>query len=153
MFSPMPKESSITEIESERRDLLRTTLSGSSDEAWPRVRQLLTESPSILPDKGVLTVWEGPSRGVILPLPFEVLRDFIRRFGDSATKHLVSALSDSEPLVTGYALHALNEIDPQRFSSYISSVVGRTERIHTIYGSFGWEGSLAEYAIRLRDDL
>ena len=47
----------------------------------------------------------------------------------------------------------LNEIDPHRFPSYVSSVAGRTERIHAIYGSFGWEGSLAEYAIRLRDNL
>lgn len=148
----MPKEPSITELEAERREILRAVLAGSSEEAWPRVRQLLIESPSILPDKGVLTIWEGPSRGVLLPLPFEALRDFIHQFRNAATNHLVSALSDSHPLVVGYALHALSEIDPDRFSTYASSVAGRTERIHTIYGSFGWEGSLADYAIRLRDD-
>jgi hypothetical protein len=148
----MPKVPSITELQSERRELLRAALAGSTEEAWPRVRQLLVESPSILPDEGALTIWEGPSRGVLLPLPFEALREFIRRFRDAAIKHLVSALSDSQPLVVGYALHALSQIDPDRFSTYAASVASRTERIHTVYGSFGWEGSLADYAIRLRDD-
>jgi hypothetical protein len=148
----MPKGQSITELESERKELLRTTLAGTSEEAWLRVRQFLLESPLIFPDEGVMTIWEGPSRGAILPLPFEALCGFVRRFGDAAEKRLISALSDSEPLVVGYALHALSNIDRDRFSSHISSVATRTEKIHAIFGSFGWEGSLGDYAIRLRDD-
>jgi hypothetical protein len=81
-----------------------------------------------------------------------VLREFTRRFGEAAKAPLVSALTDTEPNVVGYALHALSEIDSEHFDSYISSVADRHETIHTICGSFGWEGSLSEYASRLHDD-
>ena len=148
----MPKEPTVEELESERREILRAALAGSSDEAWSRVRRHLIESPSILPEEAVPTVWEGPSRAWLLPLPFEVLHDFLRRFASQAVQHLTVALSDSEPLVVGYALHALSEFDEERFPAHLLRVADRTERIHTIYGSFGWEGSLAEYAVRLRDD-
>ena len=147
-----PKEPSISELEAARRDLLRATLSGSCSEAWPRVRQHLIESPSILPEEEIPTVWEGPNRGWLLPLPFESLRDFVRKYRQDATEKLVEALKDPEPLVVGYALHALSQIEASRFGKLSAAVEHREEGIHTIFGSFGWEGSLAEYAIRLREE-
>lgn len=149
----MPKEPSVEHMQKERSELIRCALEGDVTEAWSRVRQHLIDSPSLFTDHHVYTIWEGPTRGWLLPLPFEVLRDFTRRFGDAATTPLVSALTDIEPNVVGYALHALSEIDSQRFASYIPSVAHRLEAIHTIYGSFGWEGTLTDYAARLNDDL
>lgn len=146
----MPKESSITELENERRQVLRVALSGSCSDAWPRVRQHLIDSPSIFTKRPTHTIWEGPSRrGWLLPLPFEVLRDFVQRFGNEATKELVASLRDSEPNVVGYALHALFQIDSEHFPEYAQVVSSRTEPIHAIYGSFLWEGSLADYALHL----
>lgn len=148
----MPKEPSVEHMQKERSELIRCALEGDVAEAWSRVRQHLIDSPSLFSEHHVHTIWEGPTRGWLLPLPFEVLRDFTRRFGDAATTSLVSALGDTEPNVVGYALHALSEIDSEHFTSYISSVADRRETIHTIYGSFGWEGSISEYARKLHDD-
>jgi hypothetical protein len=148
----MPKEPSLAELKEERRHVLRIALSGSCGDAWPRVRQHLIDSPSIFTDRHVHTIWEGPGRGWLLPLPFEVLRDFVQRFGNDATKELAAALRDTEPNVVGYALHALSQIDSEHFQEYAPLVSDRTEPIHSIFGSFGWEGSLAEYALHLRDN-
>jgi hypothetical protein len=148
----MPKDPTIEQFQEERRAILGSTLAGTPSDSWPRVRQHLVASPSIYTDRHINTVWEGPSRSLLLPLPFEVLRDFTRRFGSEAVPILIAALSDPEPLVVGYALHALSKIDSDHFAAHARSVADRQEALQTICGSLGWEGSIAEYGIRLHTD-
>jgi len=145
-------EPSVTELEAERRAILDTALNGTASESWPRVRQILVESPSLFTDRRIHTIWEGPTRGWLLPLPFEALRDFVRRYRSDASQHLVAALEDSNPNVVRYALHALSDVAPEHMAAYAGIVAGRRETIHAIFGSFGWEGTLAEYAIHLQDE-
>jgi hypothetical protein len=148
----VPKEPSVVELETERCAILDLALSGTASESWPRVRQILVESPSLFTDRHIYTIWEGPTRGLLLPLPFEALREFVRRHRGEATQHLVVALEDSDPNLVGYALHALSQITSEHMPTYAATVAGRTETIHAIYGSFGWEGTLAQYAVHLQDD-
>lgn len=148
----MPKEPSVAELEAERRIILDSALRGTASESWPRIRQILVESPSLFTDRRVHTIWEGPARAWLLPLPFEALREFVRHHRSDATRHLLAALEDSEANVVGYALHALSDVASDDLPAYAAKVAGRTETIHTVYGSFGWEGTLAEYAIHLQND-
>jgi len=76
----------------------------------------------------------------------------VRKYHQDVTKKLVEALKDPEPLVVGYALHALSQTEASRFEELASVVKDREEEIHTIFGSFGWQGSLAEYAVRLQEE-
>ncbi len=148
----MPEELTLKLLQ-ERRELVKTLLEGGMAESWPRVRQQLIGSASIYAGRHVHTIWEGPSRQWLLPLPFEVLRDFVLQFGAESRVPLTAALEDSEPNVVGYALHALSEIAPDSFATYVQAVSDRQEWIHTLYGSFAWEGTLAEYGVRLHEEI
>lgn len=148
----MSKEPTIEQLQNERRAILDSALTGDVSDSWPRVRRHLIASPSIYTDRHINTVWEGPSRSFLLPLPFEVLRGFTRQFGTGTVPTLRSALADSEPLVVAYALHALSKVDSDHFATHAQTVSDRQEPLHTMHGSFGWEGTLAEYAVRLQAD-
>lgn len=97
------------------------------------------------------TIREGPTKGYLLPLQFDLLSSFVDLFKNEASRIFTTALQDREPLVAGNALLALSWIDRANFSNHVSTVADRTEQICSICGSFGWDGSLAEYAVRLSE--
>jgi hypothetical protein len=85
----MGKEPSVEKLEAERRGILESALSGTADESWPRIRKILEDSESLYTDEHVNTIWEGPTRGWLLPLTLEALHHFTRRFPCEASKYLV----------------------------------------------------------------
>ncbi len=119
------------------------------DDAWQELRAALEASPSIYSDNHVLTVYEGPIRSFLQPIPFELLRTFVKEQGTSAVNCLFVHSDDSHPLVAAYCLHALYESEDQRLPEAAARVANRLETIHAIYGCFGWTGTLSEYGQRL----
>lgn len=71
-------------LAAERRAVVERIRAMPFDGAWKEVRAALEASPSLDADKRVLTVYEGPTRSFLLPLPFELLRDFIQQRGAQA---------------------------------------------------------------------
>ncbi len=126
--------------------ILGNTLSADAEECWSRTSKILEDSRSLYTDRHVNTIWEGPTRGLLLPLTFEVLREFTRKFSEEATSYLVKGLSHSNPNVVGHSILALSQISPHTLRNQINILANRTEPIQSIHGSFGWEGSLLEYA-------
>ena len=139
-------------LAAERRAVVDRIRAMSFDEAWTEVRAALEASPSLDADDRVLTVYEGPTRAFLLPLPFELLRDFIQHRGAQTADWLFSQSADAHPLVAAYSLHALSQLEDARLPEAAARVAERSERIRTIYGSFGWEGTLSAYGHKLHDE-
>ena len=139
-------------IREERQALVERIRALPFDAAWQKVREALEASPSLYTDNRVLTVYEGPTRSFLLPLPFELLQGFIQHRGAQAIDTIFGHTADPNPLVAGYCLHALSEAGDPRLVDAAARVAGRSERIQTIYGCFGWEGTLAEYGRKLHDE-
>ncbi|MES2709859.1 MAG: hypothetical protein V4726_24900 [Verrucomicrobiota bacterium] len=139
-------------LKEERRAVVERIRGLAFDAAAQEVRAALEASPSLYADNRVLTVYEGPTRSFLLPLAFELLHDFIQQRGAQAVDWLFAHSADANPLVAAYCLHALSEVEDGRLPKAAASVAERSERIHTIYGSFGWEGTLSEYARKLHDE-
>jgi hypothetical protein len=149
----MGKEPDWEAIRKERKSLVDRVRALPFDAAWDEVRAALESSPSIYSDNRILTVYEGPIRSFLLPLPFELLRDFVKQRGALAADHLVEHAADRHPLVAAYCLHALSELGDSRLPAAAARVANRSERIQAIYGCFGWEGTLAEYGQKLHDSF
>src|SRR2546429_9988179 len=62
-------------LKEERRAVVERIRALPFDAAWQEVRAALDASPSLYADNRVLTVYEGPTKSFLLPLPFELLRD------------------------------------------------------------------------------
>lgn len=139
-------------LRDERRELVERVRALPFDAAWREVRAALEASPSVYADNSVLTVYEGPTRSFLLPLALELLRDFIEHRDSLAADCVFGHAADPHPLVAGYCLHALSELEDPRLTEAATRVADRPERIHTIFGSFGWEGTLAEYCRKLHDE-
>lgn len=139
-------------LKEERRAVVERIRVLPFDAAWQGVRAALEASPSLYRDNCVLTVYEGPTRSFLLPLPLELLQDFIQQRGAQGADCLFAHSADAHPLVAAYCLFALSEMKDGRLPEAAASVAGRSERIHTVYGSFGWEGTLSEYGRKLHDD-
>ena len=139
-------------LREERKALVERFRGLSFEAAWREVRAALEASPSLYADKRVLTVYEGPIRSFLLPLPFELLQDFIQQRGAPAIEAIFRHVTDPNPLVVGYCLHALSEVEDSRLVEAAAKVADRQEHVHAIYGCFGWEGTLAEYARKLQDE-
>lgn len=139
-------------LRDERRKFVERVRALPFDAAWREVRVALEASPSLYSDNRVLTVYEGPTHSFLLPLPFELLQDFIGHRGSQAADCVHANAADPHPLVAAYCLHALSELKDARLIEAATRVSDRSELIHSIYGSFGWEGTLAEYGRRLHDE-
>ncbi len=139
-------------LAAERRAVVERINAMPFDGAWKEVRAALEASPSLDAGKRVLTVYEGPTRSFLLPLPFELLRDFIQQRGTQAEDWLFSQSSDAHPLVAAYCLHALSQLEDARLPDAAARVADRSECIRTIYGCFGWEGTLSAYGRKLHDE-
>jgi hypothetical protein len=139
-------------LRKERQVLVERIRALPLEEAWREVRAALESSPSLYTDRLVLTVYEGPTRAFLLPLPYELLRDFTERRGATAIDRLREHTSDAHPLVAAYCLHALVRLEDPRLPEAVARVAGRTEKIHAIYGSFARSGTLAQYGRQLLDD-
>jgi len=148
----MSNDTNWSALREERKALVERVRALPFDSAWREVRAALEASPSLYADNRVLTVYEGPTRSFLLPLPFELLQDFIEHRGSQAADCMFGNAADPHPLVAAYCLHALSELEDTRLPEATARVAERRERIHTIYGCFGWEGTLAEYARRLHDE-
>lgn len=139
-------------LKAERHAVVERIRGLAFDAAAREVRAALEASPSLYADNRVLTVYEGPTKSFLLPLPFELLQDFIQQRGAQAVDWLFAHSSDAHPLVAAYCLHALSELADGHLPAAAARVAERSERIHTIYGSFGWEGTLSEYGRKLHDE-
>lgn len=139
-------------LTAERRAVVERIRAMPFDGAWREVRAALEASPSLDADKRVFTVYEGPTRSFLLPLPFELLRDFIQQRGAQAEDWLFSQSADAHPLVAAYCLHALSQLEDARLPEAAARVADRSECIRTIYGCFGWEGTLSAYARKLHNE-
>jgi hypothetical protein len=148
----MSNDTNWNALREERRALVERIRALPLDAAWQEVRAALETSPSIYADTRVLTVYEGPTRSFLLPLPFELLQDFIQQRGAPAAEWLFGHTGDAHPLVAAYCLHGLSVLNDPRLPEAAAKVARRSERIHTVYGSFGWEGTLSEYGRKLNDE-
>lgn len=138
------------ELQEKQDQWIRAAFCDSAAESWPLIRKLIEEADDITP--GTKTIWEGPGRAATLPLSYQAVTEFIRRYEDDAKAILAEAASDNDPLVAGHALMGLDWCDSPLLRSAASRCGNRPEPVHSIYGSFGWEGTLAEYAERLTNE-
>jgi hypothetical protein len=148
----MSNDTNWNALREERQALVGRFRALPFDAAWQEVRAALEASPSLYADNRVLTVYEGPTRSFLLPLPFELLQHFIQHRGVQAIDCLFRHTVDPHPLVAAYCLHALSELEDPCLPEAAARVIDRRERIHTVYGCFGWEGTLAEYGRKLHDE-
>ena len=138
-----------TALKEQRNALVERFRALPFDVAWQELRAALEKSPSIYSDN-ILTVYEGPIRTFLLPLPYELLRAFIQERGAIAADCLFLHSEDSSPLVSAYCLHGLAELEDKRLPEAAARVANRQDKIHTIFGSFGWTGKLSEYGLKLQ---
>ena len=144
----MGKETSYDELKEEREHILKEILQGSIDEIWSNLKKVMIESDSLYTDRHVHTIWEGPSRGWLLPLPYESIKAFIELHPSESVKYFSKGLESSEVNIVGYSINVLAHISPETLKENMYLVDSRNEEIHTIFGSFGWSGTLKEYAIK-----
>jgi hypothetical protein len=71
----MSAEPDFEALKAERAALVESIVSLPTADAWVRISKILQESRPIIPDEPVPTVYEGPSRSYLLPLPYEVLSE------------------------------------------------------------------------------
>ena len=118
------------------------------DEQWAAVESAVAASRR---EGGLDLVHESPLRSGTVPLPYELVMAFVGRFRESADGFLRSKLTHADPVVVGYALFALDQIEaPLRDAA--AALRHRTEPLWAGAGCFGWRGTLAEYAERLAKD-
>jgi len=109
-------------------------------------------SPPLHPDEPVPTVYEGPNRSFLLPLPYELLQDFMTHRSTQALDIIFEHTADANPLVAAYCLRALSNAADPRLVEAVARFDCRQERIEATYGCFAWEGTLAEYGKMLLDE-
>jgi hypothetical protein len=81
-------------LREERTALVERIRAEPIEVAWRDVRAALEESPSISTGRQILTVYEGPIRTFLLPLPYELLQDFVERRGASAADWVFAHAGD-----------------------------------------------------------
>jgi len=138
------------QLQAEQDKRIQDAMSDSAASSWPAIRKLIEQADEILP--GTMTIWEGPGRAATYPISYQAVTDFIKRFDDAAKRVLGENVTDQSPVVAGHCLMGLSWCDSPLLSEAASRCRDRLEQIHSIYGSFGWEGSLAEYAVRLTNE-
>lgn len=136
----------------ERRALAEHIRGMNFDAAWQEIRIALEATPPLRSDSLLPTVYEGPTRSLLLPLPFELLRDLLERPGAQAIDCIAENAADPHPLVAAYCMHALSDLEDPRLIQAAAGVADRPERILTIFGCFVWEGTLAEYGRKLLNE-
>ena len=138
-------------LQNEQKQRIADALSDDPEKSWIGIRTLVEEAPPI-EENGSPAIWEGPGRAATLPLSYEALTTFIRQHDGEAQQILAKHSNDRNPVVAGHCLMALGWCHSELLTEAVSRCEARTDMIHSIYGSFGWEGSLHEYGERLLDD-
>ena len=138
------------QLQEKQDQRISASLGDSAVESWPTIRKLIEKADDITP--GTKTIWEGPGRAATLPLSYQAVIEFIRRYEDDAKVVLSEAADDDNPVVAGHCLMGLDWCDSPLLGDAAARCNERSEMVHSIYGSFGWEGTLAEYGARLTKD-
>jgi len=144
--SVMSVEPNLKNLKADRDVLVKAIISLPLLDAWTKVRQILLESSPFIKTEPVPTIYEGPTRAFLLPLPYEVLIKFIKLHGDNALTLLLQHSNDSSPLLAAYSVFGLFHAGNFRFVQAAQKLNGRNEIIFTLFGCFAWEGTLSEYA-------
>jgi hypothetical protein len=116
---------------------------------WTAIRSLLREADAM---GETPQIFEAHHRTYLPILQFDLVSRFVERFGHSGVAPISSSLADEDPEVVAYSLLALARIGLSEIRDGALKVASRDERVQTHFGSFGWEGTLAEYAARLVED-
>ncbi|MCG8598900.1 MAG: hypothetical protein MI807_02050 [Verrucomicrobiales bacterium] len=138
------------ELQEKQDQRIHASFGDSATDSWPSIRKLISEADDITP--GTKTIWEGPGRAGTLPISYQAGTEFIRRYEDDAKAILAEAAGEDDAVVAGHALMGLDWCDSPLLADAAARCGNRTETVHSIYGSFGWEGTLAEYAERLTNE-
>jgi hypothetical protein len=133
-------------LKEERATFVESVVARPTTDAWVRISQILLESPPCREDEPLPTVYEGPARSYLLPLPYQILSAFIKRHGTNALDLLFQHCDDASPLLAAYCIFGLAHAEDSRLERAAQKVNGRNETLATLYGCFGWEGTLSEYA-------
>lgn len=129
---------------------IRAALGVSAAESWPAIRELIAEADEMTP--GTKTIWEGPGRGATLPISYQAVTDFIELYDEEAQQILADSVGSDDPVVAGHCLMGLSSCESPLLVVAVTRCRNRTESVFSIYGGFGWEGTLAEYADRLQKE-